>query len=307
MTMIFPDHLRDRVVRNHPMKGVTTFRIGGPAEYFLQADSEAVLVDAIKTASVAGMPWFVIGGGSNLVVSDSGMDGLVIHNRTSDTVKIDVAGGIVKASSGEKLGSLVQTSAEKGLSGLETLAGIPGTVGGAIYGNAGAYGKCIADSLVTADLLSPEGTIVTVDKGFFEFDYRTSALKKNRHIVLNATFKLIHACQDELVRTIAKIKEQRHSKHPPRDVGCAGSFFKNLSPLPGESRRRAAGEVLEKAGAKTMSCGGASVYEKHANFIINRGMASALEVRKLAEMLKERVLEMFEIALSEEVLYVGRD
>ena len=146
----------------------------------------------------------------------------------------------------------------------------------------------------------------TVSNSFFEFSYRNSNLKKTDNIVLNATIKVEKGTAPEIKAKMDDIQSQRDGKHPPRTVGCAGSFFKNLPPLPGHDRRRAAGAVLEEAGAKQMTCGGASVFEKHANFIINNGNATAEDVRKLAIMLKDKVQKDFGIELNEEVLYVGK-
>jgi len=148
--------------------------------------------------------------------------------------------------------------------------------------------------------------VQTVPNSFFQFEYRSSRLKKEPYIILSARFQLEPGNRDEIKAKMDDIIEQRHSKHPPYEIGCAGSFFKNLPPLPGEERRRAAGSVLEQAGAKQMSYGGARVFEKHANFIINEGKATARDVKHLADMLKQKVLKDFGIELSEEVLYVGR-
>jgi UDP-N-acetylmuramate dehydrogenase len=252
------------------------------------------------------MPWFLLGGGSNLVVSDSGIDGLVVHNKTTELKHVDHESRQISLSSGLDLEFLVELAHQLGMSGVECFAGIPGSLGGAIFGNAGAYGRSISDVLIDAQVLFPDGSIQTVSNSFFQFDYRTSRLKREPYIVLSARFQLEAGSPDEIKAKMDDIIEQRHSKHPPYEVGCAGSFFKNLPPLPGEDRRRAAGNVLEQAGAKAMSYGGARVFDKHANFIINEGKATANDVRHLADMLKKKVLKDFGIELSEEVLYVGR-
>jgi len=294
------------IQKNVPLKHLVTFRFGGPAEYFFTAENSENLCAAVEWARSKKMPLFILGGGSNLVVSDSGLDGLVIHNRCMEVNHVDAQTNQICISSGYDFSYLVDLAQKYGLAGIESFAGIPGSIGGAIYGNAGAYGRCIADVLLDAQLLCPDGSVRTVDNSFFNFDYRTSRLKNDPHIILSARFQLEPGDKEAIKVKMDEIIEQRHSKHPPYEIGCAGSFFKNLPPLPGENRRRAAGSVLEQAGAKKMSCGGASVFEKHANFIINNGNATASDVKQLANMLKAKVKEQFGIELAEEVLYVGR-
>ncbi len=299
--------LERRLQKDVPLAPFTTFHIGGPAQLFLEANDEAELAAAVRLALAKDVPFFLLGGGSNLVISDRGIEGLVIRNRAREGHIVDAAAGLLTASSGHTLWDVVQLAQRSGLTGFETLAGIPGSIGGALYGNAGAYGKCIGDLLVAADVLDPSnGQIQRVDPSFFEFGYRTSALKRKPGIILRATFRLNQGDPKGILAQMDDILAQRHTKHPPSEVGCAGSFFKNLDPNPGEARRRAAGEVLEKAGAKELAVGGASVYAKHANFIVNYGKATAADVKNLAFLLKTRVQEMFGIELHEEVLYVGR-
>lgn len=294
------------VQKNVPLKHLVTFKLGGPAEFFYTAENSDNLCAAVAWARGQKMPLFILGGGSNLVVSDAGLDGLVLHNKCMETCTVDENSRQISISSGYDFEDLVELAQKHGLAGVESFAGIPGSIGGAIYGNAGAYGRCIADVLVDARLLCPDGSVKTVDNSFFGFDYRTSRLKSDPHIILSARFQLETGDKNEIQAKMNEIVEQRHSKHPSYEIGCAGSFFKNLPPLPGEDRRRAAGSVLEQVGAKKMSYGGASVFEKHANFIINTGQATAADVKHLATMLKEKVRHDFGIELTEEVLYVGR-
>lgn len=304
--MVEGTELKKRIRPGVPLREFTTFRIGGKAELLLEVHTEAELAEAVALAQAEGMPWFLLGGGSNLVVSDRGMSGLVIRNLTADSEVVDAERLSIRISSGRRLGALVELAAGHGLTGLEPMTGIPGTVGGAIYGNAGAYGRSIADLLVAATLLDPAtGRTFEVAPEFFRFAYRTSRLKTDPHIILNATFRLARGETAAIRAQMEEILTQRHAKHPPVGIGSAGSFFKNLPPAPGETRRRPAGEVLEKAGAKQMAVGGASVFHKHANFIVNYGEASAADVRALAAQLKEKVQALFGIGLEEEVLYIG--
>lgn len=291
---------------NYPLKDLTTFRIGGPADFFFEAETAQDIVDAVNYAKTANLPYFVIGGGSNLVISDKGIAGLVIQNSIKNIKQIDFDNQTITLSTGHMLSELVNTAEKEGFTGAEPFAGIPGSLGGAICGNAGAYGKSISDILLEAEILLSDGVVKTVNKDFFDFSYRTSILKREPHIVLSATFALKQGNPEAIAQEIAQIKATRKTKHPGKEIGCAGSFFKNLPPEPGESRRRAAGEILEKIGAKKISFGGACVYENHANFIINKGNAKASDVRSLAKILIDKVKELYGVELEEEVRYVGR-
>ncbi|MBF0544990.1 MAG: UDP-N-acetylmuramate dehydrogenase [Candidatus Riflebacteria bacterium] len=297
--------LVNRIERDIPLSKFTTFFLGGPAELFLEVHTEEELIEAIRIALEEKTPYFLLGGGSNLVVSDHGIRGLVIRNRSGNPDKVDKEKCLLTVSSGRPLSHFVGLAWRNVFTGAESFTGIPGTVGGAIYGNAGAYGKSMSDLLVSALVLSPDGSLKNVGKEFFEFGYRQSKLKREPAHIINATFQLEKGERSQIQAKIKEISSQRHSKHPPRAIGSAGSFFQNLDPAPGETRRRAAGEVLEKAGAKGLSVGGASVYEKHANFIVNHGEATSKEVKELAQILKEKVANLFGITLKEEVLYIG--
>lgn len=293
--------------KNVPIKHLVTFNIGGNADYFYSADSTESLCDAVEYAKKNNWPVFILGGGSNLVVSDKGIEGIVIHNQCEDVCQVDREKHQLRLSSGFALSKLVELALHEGFAGAESFAGIPGSIGGAICGNAGAYGRSISDILVNCDILSEDGKIQTVDKSFLQFEYRMSRIKIEPMIVLSAVFQLEPGNKAEIQSKIDEIIEQRHSKHPAKGVGCAGSFFKNLPPAPGESRRQAAGMFLDKVGAKQMHVGGAAVFEKHANFIINKGNATAEDVKSLAKLLKDKVKKELGITLEEEVRYIGRE
>ena len=297
---------KNLIKKNVLLKDFVTFKLGGPAEFFYEARSEQDLIDAINYARQNKINYFLLGGGSNLVVSDEGIDGLVILNTSQDKALIDVKQNTIKMSSGFKLKALVDEAYKNSFTGLEYLTGIPGSIGGAVYGNAGAYGKSIGDILVSADVIFPDGSIQTVPNSFFNFSYRNSRLKQENYPILSVTVSTSHGNRNEIRAKMDDIIKQREQKHPPIEVGCAGSFFKNLPPLPGNNRRRAAGSVLERAGAKSMKYGGASVFQKHANFIINNGNATAKDIKILAQKLKEKVYHDFGIELSEEVRFVGK-
>ncbi len=292
--------------KNYPIKDLTTFKVGGNADLFFEATTKTALKAAVSYAKSNKLPILLVGGGSNLIVSDEGVQGLVILNSIKNIINIDLNENTIELSTGFKLAELVKIAQDNSLTGAEPFAGIPGTLGGGICGNAGAYGKSLADIIIEAEVLTEEGDIKKVTPDYFEFDYRTSKLKTTNNYVLSAKFKLAKGNQKEIDAQIDDILAQRSSKHPNKTLGCAGSYFKNLPPLKGETRRRAAGKVLEEAGAKAMTFGGASVFEKHANFIINKGNAKAKDIRTLANMLREKVKEKHGILLEEEVRYVGR-
>ncbi|MBN1937986.1 MAG: UDP-N-acetylmuramate dehydrogenase, partial [Candidatus Aminicenantes bacterium] len=209
----------------------------------------------------------------------------------------------LSASGGTPLEDLTALCRSRGLAGLEFLAGIPGTVGGAVYGNAGAFGRSVGDVLVEALLLDPTGSERRAfSPGDFDFGYRDSHLKKTGEIVLSAVFRTqtgeaaaVSACMDSYLAL-------RAERHPSRDMAYAGSYFKN--PLGPDGKRLAAGRLLEQAGANQMTVGGAAVYEGHGNFIYNRSGASAADVRCLAALLKARVKERFGVDLREEVIFL---
>lgn len=228
--------------------------------------------------------------------SDEGFDGLVIKNECREYV---VKGSVIAAQSGVLLDHLVDFATANSLAGLEFAAGIPGTVGGAIYGNAGAFGKSIADVLESAVLYGTDGIVKVVGNDYFEFGYRHSRLKDEPELILSATFKLE---ADEKTRIADKVKDHlklRKDKHPTVERS-AGSVFKNVR----EPEPLSAGKLLEQVGVKGLRVGRAEVFKKHCNIIVNTGGAKATEVRKLAEIMHEKVLEKYNIDLEYELLIV---
>jgi UDP-N-acetylmuramate dehydrogenase len=290
------------VRRDVPLAPYTTFRIGGPADLFVEAHARDALAEAVRAARGHGVPYFVLAGGSNLLVDDRGVRGLVIRNVASE-VRRD--GHRLTVGSGLPLADLLEAAAAESLAGLEFAAGIPGSVGGAVYGNAGAYGKAMEDVLVAATLLTPDGRLVEVGPEALGFTYRMSRLKTSGDLVLDATFELAPGDPDTIRRQMAEIIDVREAKHPdPARFGSAGSYFKNLPPPAPGARRTPAGLLLDQVGAKGMSVGRALVSAEHANFIVNPGGATAADVLELAARLKALVKSRFGVALEEEVLYV---
>jgi UDP-N-acetylmuramate dehydrogenase len=302
----FREHVR-RCVGRAPLEGVALkdlshFRIGGPADFYLEAASAAELGAAMRAAREADMPFYVIGGGFNLLFDDAGFRGLILKNAVRSIALLPGGNGI-RVSAGTNLDALVSFATAHELEGFEFLAGIPGTVGGAVFGNAGAFGQCIGTFLAKAAVLTVAGDEAALTPGDLEFGYRHSALKLRHHIVLEAEF-LLRPGRPEAIRTkIAENLALRSGKHPPRDTAYAGSYFKNPPSLP-DGTKRPAGWLLEQVGAKDLAVGGASVYAGHCNFLINARQASARDVLALAAELKKRVKDRFGIELEEEVIFL---
>lgn len=296
--------LHGPVEENAPLAPLTTIRIGGPARLLYRARTANQLVDAIETAYQCGAPFWLLGGGSNLVISDRGLDGLAVVDETRE--HLDFSGGSLRVSSGYLLQDIVQACREKSFTGFEFAAGIPGNLGGAVCGNAGAYGCTIGDRLLEAEVWTPGGQIRRVPAEFFQFEYRESVFKKTQGIVLSATFKIEPGEPDRINRRMDENLKRRWERLPPPDLPSAGSFFKNLQPEKPGQRRQAAGLFLERAGVKGMRFGKARVFDKHANIIVNTGGATAQDVYHLAQRMKGLVLEKFGIALQEEARYLGQ-
>jgi UDP-N-acetylmuramate dehydrogenase len=278
---------------------VSSFRIGGPADLLFEARTEADLRRAAALAVREKFPYYVIGGGFNILFDDEGYRGLIIRNK-ADALTYDE--GRISVSSGTGLSLLLQDALARGLVGLEFLAGIPGTVGGALFSNAGAFGRGIGDVLEEAVLLEPGGGEKKLLRGDFGFGYRRSSLQRDHAVVIRAVLAVSPGDFKASEGQIKDYLEKRRAKHPPWGTACAGSFFKN--PCSPEGERIPAGRLLEQAGAQGMTAGGAAVYEKHCNFIINTGNARARDVLLLARRLKERVFATSGIRLEEEVIYL---
>lgn len=329
--------LKEKIMRveidtNVPLSRHTTFRIGGPADMFIRVRSLCKLIQVVEFAIKKSIPFLILGGGSNILVCDRGIRGLVIKNEIRG---IRRRGNILIVRSGEKLSNLVSYAQKCGLSGLEFASGIPGTVGGAVYGNAGAYGEAIGDKIVSARILKiapsdsiPPKTIpavttkieadsmtteqfnpaspriLTVSPDYFQFSYRWSKLKETKDVLIEVTIALIPGDPSDIFQKMEKIIAERKSKHPSKEWGCAGSYFKNIAPSEPGARRIPAGLLLEQVGAKGMKEGCAMVFPGHANFLTNPGGATCEDVLRLASILKEKVRQKFCVELEEEVIYI---
>jgi UDP-N-acetylmuramate dehydrogenase len=286
-----------------PLARYVGWRIGGPARYFAAATEAHHVAELVTWARERELPVFVLGGGTNILIADSGFPGLVIRNRAL-TSRIEQHGDelILHAGAGAPMAGTARRMAGQGIGGLIWAEGLPGTIGGAVYGNAGCYGGDTAGALVSATLLMPDGRIEEWPRERFAFGYRTSLLKQTAGagsrtpIVLEARLRLHRDDPEKLARDMAAIAAERRSKTP--SGSSCGSSFKNP---PGTS----AGRLLDLAGLKGTRVGGAVVAERHANYIVNTGGATAADVLRLTEIMRERVLQECGVELELEVQLVG--
>ena len=291
--------------KNVLLKNYTTFRIGGKAEYFFVAKNKKDLIKAISVAKKLKLPFFVLGGGSNLLVSDKGFNGILIKIRnTKYEIPACPAGRQntkIMAEAGVMLGELVNILAKTELSGLEWAAGIPGTVGGAIFGNAGAFNKSMKDVVKSVEALEVKNEKCKV-KNFknrdCKFSYRDSIFKNNKNlIILSVTLQMKRGDKKEIENKIKKNLEQRN-KTQPLNFPSGGSIFKNP---PGFF----AGELVKRCGLKGKKIGNVKISEKHSNFIVNLGNGKAKDVIKLIKLIKQKVKKKFGVTLEEEIQFLG--
>jgi len=296
----FFNKVKKPLQKNIRLSDYSNFRIGGKADYFFEATSVDELKKAILLARQFPLPYYLIGGGYNILFDDDGYRGLIIRNKVK---------GIrmrreeeFEALSGTSLRQALEFLTGKGLAGLEFLAGIPGTIGGAVSSNAGAFDKSIGHFLTEAILLDKEGKEIQVKRDYFAFSYRQSLLREKQAVLLKAVFKVQEGDKKKIKNSIQENLKIRKSKHPSEETACAGSFFKN--PVLPDGKKVSAGFLLDKAGAKDLKVGRAAVYKGHANFIINLDKATAKDVLSLTQELKERVREKFGVELEEEVVFL---
>jgi UDP-N-acetylmuramate dehydrogenase len=305
--------LGDGLLTAEPLKHHTTFRIGGPADFFFAARTPDQVVAALRAARECELPVFLLGGGSNLLVSDEGFRGLVLKN-ACDSIEFD--GQVAHVGCGTDFLDLIYQCRDRSLTGLEFAAGIPGSVGGAIYGNAGCYGKDIGSFTLECTHVDLDGSAVeTRPAAWYEFGYRDSRLKRDPRVLLTALLRFEPGNRDAIQKEIDEKLEIRRVKHPQwRIEPTAGSYFKNLPPdwqMPGArlspgTRRVAAGQLLDECDCRGLRIGDALVFPKHANIIVNAGHATAHDVLALAEEMKTRVRAKFGVELEEEVMFLGR-
>lgn len=283
------------VEKNVSLAPYTTFKIGGPADYFFTAKSKEDLQKIVSEANANNIEYFILGNGSNILVSDQGFRGLIIKLELS---KIKINNQTVTAEAGTKISDLLSKCKESSLSGLEFLAGVPATVGGIIWANAGSRKENISRLVFQVKILDENNGVKTLSKEQCSFKYRDSIFKYKNYIILEADFKLESKSKEEIEAKMKTCLENKLNAQHLKDPNI-GSIFKNP-----EGKKRA-WELIEEAGLKGHKIGGAKVSEKHANFIINTGRATASDVIMLISLIKQKVRDNLGVQLMEEIEYIG--
>ncbi|HIT69313.1 MAG TPA: UDP-N-acetylmuramate dehydrogenase [Candidatus Aphodomonas merdavium] len=283
---------------NAPMAKHTTLRVGGPADFLIEAKSVDDVRAAFRTAQAYGLPAFLLGSGSNLLVRDGGIRGFAVHLSGAMSA-VEVQGTLLRAGAGALLSAAAVAAQQAGLSGLEALSGIPGTCGGAVYMNAGAYGTEIADVLEEVLLLKKDGTLCRARAEELALAYRHSRMMETGEIVLETVFRLVPQARESIAEKMRALAMQRREKQPVT-MPSAGSFFKRP---PGHF----AGALIEQAGLKGTRVGGAQVSTLHAGFLVNAGGATAQDFLGLAALVSEQVLKQSGVQLEPEVQIIGCD
>lgn len=283
------------IMKDEPMRNHTTFRVGGPAD-LLVCPNRRELPVILRMVKENQIPVTIIGNGSNLLVSDKGIRGLVVEigNRMDD---IDVDGNRIRAGAGALLSKVAQTAAKAELGGMEFAAGIPGSIGGAVVMNAGAYGGEIKDSIVCATVLDSDGNVKKLTKDELDLSYRHSCMMENHYCVIEAEFELCEKPEEEIRSMMAQLREKRIEKQP-LEYPSAGSTFKRPEGY-------FAGKLIQDAGLRGYCVGDAQVSEKHCGFVINRGNATATEILQLIRDVQQKVKEEFGVMLETEVRILG--
>lgn len=286
----------DNVKLQEPMSRHTTFRIGGPADFYLCPHSTKEVQEIVEICKEENLPYFVLGNGSNLLVSDKGYRGVVIQlwKNFSD---ITVKDCCIQAKAGALLSKVAAEALEAGLTGMEFASGIPGTIGGAAFMNAGAYGGEMKDIIKSVKVLDTQGEVRVLPKEELKMGYRTSIVKEKGYTVLSVELELSEGNREEIRNTMEDLKERRTSKQP-LEMPSAGSTFKRPEGY-------FAGKLIMDSGLRGFSVGGAQVSEKHCGFVVNKGGATAMDVLNLIREVQRRVKEQFGVELETEVRFLG--
>jgi UDP-N-acetylmuramate dehydrogenase len=295
----------DRLLANAPLAPYSTFKVGGPADWLLLARGAAEVSAGLAAARLGGWPVTVLGGGSNVLIADAGVRGLVIRVHGGDASA--VGEGAIRAEAGLTMNGLVRWTINRGLAGLEAWAGTPGTVGGAIYGNAHFKGRLIGELVDSVELITREGEVARVPAADMEFGYDRSRLQRTREIVLTADFRASRGDPAEL-RTVARQSLAYRKRTQPLEAASAGCIFQNPDPaldrVP-DGIPPSAGALVDRAGLKGAHEGPARVSPTHGNFIVNEGGATAADIKRLIERCRAAVRERFGVELRDEIVYVG--
>lgn len=304
------DFLKERygveAIQSAAMRDYTTLKLGGPCRAMIFCGDSRSFADVARDLQAAGEPFLTVGAGSNLLVSDEGISEMVLRY-VSRQPEISAVDDGIRVGAGTLLSDLCTYAIERDIENFTYCVGIPGTVGGAVAGNAGAFGRQIGDELISAEVLDYDGRIKTLVAPELEFAYRDSILKHSDGLLVDATFKTASGRSSDILEQAREFMRIRHERHPDyRAVPTAGSFFRNIEPSSAAERRRAAGWFLEQAGAYEMRFGGARVFEKHANIIIkDNPECRAADVLDLAAAMRAAVKQKFNIDLQREVKLVG--
>lgn len=287
---------KDNVRINEPMKNHTTFKIGGPAQYYVTPESVTQIQEVVSLCRDVNIPLHVIGNGSNILVGDDGVDGVVLalFNTFSD---YEIKDNVITAQAGMSLIKLAVIALREGLTGMEFASGIPGSVGGAVYMNAGAYDGQMKDVVTSVTVLDEAGNIRILGRDELDMGYRTSAVAKHNMIVLQVIIELKAGDKEQIKDRMNQLSELRKQKQP-LEYPSAGSTFKRPEGY-------FAGKLIADAGLKGYSIGGAAVSEKHAGFVVNMGGATAKDVVELTDYIKKRIIEQFGVTLELEIKKVG--
>ena len=296
--MVKQEELEQKIIFDEPMKKHTSFKIGGTADYFFKATTLEELQNIIKFAKIKELPITIIGNGSNLLVTDKGIRGLVIKidiKKLKKEKKDEFA--VIEVGAGNKLMALATKMKDEELSGLEGLSGIPGSVGGAIVMNAGAYGKEMKDVVLSTTCMDKNGKLYTFSNEEQEFSYRNSIFQKKDYIIIETKLKLEYGKKDEIQKRMEEYFKSRKEKQPI-EYPSAGSSFKRQEGI-------ITAKLIDDVGLKGYKIGGAQVSEKHAGFIVNYNNATATDVINLINYIKEKVYSKYGIKIEEEIKIIG--
>ena len=293
----------DRFCEEVPLAPYTTFKVGGPAEWFLETRSSDEIVGALRIAHASGSRVTLLGGGSNVLVGDRGVRGLVIRTRGGVVEQIDAAR--VRADAPTTINGLVRWTVQRGIAGLEAWAGTPGTVGGAIFGNAHFGGRLIGDLVESVRLAGVNGATRDLSRDEMEFGYDRSRLQRTGEVLLSAVFH-VSTGDPAALREVARQSLAYRKKTQPLDTPSAGCIFQNpdRTQVP-KDIPASAGALVDRAGLKGTARGDARVSPTHGNFIVNEGRATAADIRGLIDLCRSQVSERFGVKLAEEIVYVG--
>lgn len=286
----------ENIFFDEPMSRHTTFRVGGKADCLLRITEKEQMIRLIPYLQITGQDYFILGNGSNLLVGDKGYRGIVV-SLTADASCVKVEGERLRVPAGVSLADAAGVARDHGLTGMEFASGIPGTLGGGIVMNAGAYGGEMQQIVESVEIMDRQGEILNLDHDTMEFGYRTSVIKNRPFIVLEAVLKLKQGDRGEISRTMEELRIKREEKQP-LEYASAGSTFKRPEGY-------FAGKLIMDAGLRGYCIGGARVSDKHCGFVINTGTASAADVRDVIEEVQQKVKEKFGVSLEREVIYLG--